>query len=146
MNYNISIISSINQSYIHLNDNGTQERITTKIQDIKEIKTLIEIELNHLNYMIREFEIELILYDEKIEKVNAIINNLDIIIQKGMNDNIPKHKRSLSNEHFEFDNQVFLLKELNSNRRGICIMLIKAQNKLNHYKELLKQCDIILRG
>lgn len=65
MNYNINTISAINKSYTHLNDSGTQERITTKVSDIKDIKPLLESELNYLNYTISQIQFEIIVYDEK---------------------------------------------------------------------------------
>lgn len=146
MNYDISTISSINKSYIHLNDNGTQERITTKVSDIKEIKPLLETELNHINYMFTQFEVEFNIYNTNIKNVNAIIKSVEDTIKNGIAENIPKYKRSMSNEHFELEQQRFNLNELHSNKRGVILMFNRADNKKTHYQNLLKDCEIILRG
>lgn len=146
MNYNINTISAINKSYIHLNDNGTQERITTKVSDIKDIKPLLENELNYLNYTTNQIQLEIVVYDEKIENVNKRIESLNTIIQNGITENIPKYRRSLSNEHFEVEQQKILLNDLNNMRSGIVIMSMRIQDKKTHYQNLLKDCDIILRG
>lgn len=83
---------------------------------------------------------------KKIENVNKRIESLNTIIQNGITENIPKYKRSLSNEHFEVGQQKTLLNDLNNMRSGIVIMSMRIQDKKTSYQNLLKDCDIILRG
>ena len=144
MTFNFKAVSSVNNRYIHLNENGTQSSIKTKSEDVKYIQESINTELKYIEYTLNQLDSEFTQYDTKIADKLDSIKSLETTINEGIENNIPVYKRSLSHEHWLLDVSKKELENLYYNKSGILGLSHKLTDTKFRYHTILRECKAVL--
>lgn len=142
---NFKTVSSVNNSYIHLNDNGTQSSVKTNKDDILYIVESINTELKFIDYTLNQLEWESALYYKNINAKLETIESLETTINEGIKNNVPVYKRSLSHEHWLLDVSKKELENLYNNRNGLTSLSHKLMDTKFRYHTILRECKAVLK-